>query len=63
MRSRAVLWMLGLAAAPALLLAGCKADARSAGTEQAAPAEAAPPRSILVYAHNSPPVPTTNWGR
>lgn len=62
MRSRAVLWMLGLAAAPALLLAGCKADARSAGTEQAAPAEAAQPRSILVYAHKLPACPYDELG-
>jgi len=63
MRSRAVLWMLGLAAAPALLLAGCKADTRAADTDQAAPIEAAPPRPILVYAHNKPVCPYAELGK
>jgi len=52
--------MVGLLA---LLLAGCKADTRSADTEQAAPAETAPPRPIRVYAHNLPACPYTELGK
>ena len=62
MRSKAILRLAGLAGAAALLLAGCKADTRSADTEQAAPAEAAPPRPILVYSHNLPACPYDELG-
>jgi len=59
MRSRAVVSLVGLLA---LLLAGCKADTRAADTDQAAPIEAAPPRPILVYAHNKPVCPYAELG-
>jgi Flp pilus assembly protein CpaB len=60
MRAKAIFRLAGLAGALALLLAGCKADARSADSEQAAPAE--PPRTILVYSHNLPVCPYDELG-
>jgi len=60
MGSRAILRLAGLVSAMALLLAGCKADTRSADAEQAAPPE--PPRAILVYSHNLPVCPHDELG-
>lgn len=60
MRSHVLFRLVGLAVALVLLVAGCKAEPRSADT---APAAAAPPRTILVYSHNLPQCPYEELGQ
>ena len=59
MRSRTLVCLAG---ALALAVVGCKGEPRPADAEQAAPIEAAPPRSIRVYSHNLPTCPHEELG-